>query len=76
MLENLKNPEFLIKWISTILVVIGAYLTAYDYTPINKYIMFVSSVGWTWIGWSWRQPALWLLNGYLALVYLAGILGL
>lgn len=74
MLLNLKNLEAYIKWGSTILVIIGAYLTAYDFTPINKYIMFISSIGWAWIGVRWNQPALWGLNAYLAVVYLAGIL--
>jgi hypothetical protein len=73
-MKTLQKYEFLIKWISTALVILGAYLTAVDITPLNKIILLISSVGWVITGVLWRQPSLWALNAYLVIVYAYGLI--
>jgi hypothetical protein len=71
----IKYPrlEFVLKWASTLLVIAGAYCTSVDIVPLNKALLFTSSIGWTATGILWQQPSLWVLNGYLVLVYGYGL---
>ena len=71
----MKYPrvEFLLKWTSTVLVIMGAYCTSMDIVPLNKALLFTSSIGWTVTAILWQQPSLWVLNGYLVLVYGYGL---
>jgi hypothetical protein len=73
-MKILQKYEFLIKWVSTVLVIIGAYLTAVDITPLNKIVLLISSTGWVITGLLWKQPSLWVLNAYLVIVYAYGLI--
>jgi hypothetical protein len=69
--EFLK-PLWLLKWAATILLILGAGLTAFGITPINTVFFFLGSVGWTIVGKIWRDGAVMAVNGTCAVLYLLG----
>lgn len=74
MLEHIqKNYEVWVEWISTILIIIGVILTSFDFTPLNKVILLLGAIGWTWVGILWKHKSVWLLNGFIAIVYTVGL---
>ena len=72
MFIDLKTLEFVLKWASTIIILLAAATTSLDITPLNKYLFFLGSFTWTCVGILWKQPSLWLGNGILTAIYLVG----
>jgi hypothetical protein len=70
----MKIIEWILKWSSNFLILLGAFATSFDYTPLNKYLFLTGSITWTLVGIMWRQPSLWTGNAILSLVYVIGFL--
>lgn len=66
------NREFIVKWISCGLVMLGGFFTAFNFIPMAKIAFFLSAIGWFWIGIRWRQPSLWAVNLFLIVMYALG----
>lgn len=62
-----------IKWAGTVITAISVSLTAFDISPLNKYVGLLGSVLWCWAGYRMREPSLYLLNALFVLVYIIGI---
>jgi len=69
-----KRLDFYLKWVATAIIVVATLANAFDVTPLNKILFLVGCGLWTWVGILWKQPSLWLLNVFCALVYIAGFL--
>ena len=63
-----------IKWISSVLIIISMILTASgDYHPYNLYIAVPASVGWIVVSFCWKDKSLILMNTIALTIYLLGI---
>ena len=61
---------WLLKWFASIIQIMAYTATAFDYTPLNKYLIIVGLVGWFGVGLLWRDRAIILIHA----IALAGML--
>jgi hypothetical protein len=69
-----KKTEFVLEWLSTALVIIGACLTAFNVYPINIYFQFVGNVGWFVVGYMWNKWSLMVIQAVISVIYIVGLI--
>ena len=69
-----KKIEFVLEWLSTALVIIGAILTAWNIYPTNIMFQFVGNVGWFVVGYMWRKWSLMTIQAIVSAIYIAGLI--
>ena len=73
--EKVSNGlDWYIKWFASIVLIIGAAVTALDMYPYNMYFQFVGITGWLIVGIMWKDWALIVVNSIGSLILLAGII--
>ena len=65
--------DFWLKWTSTACLIAGAILASANLYPYNILVAFIGNAGWFWAGWRMKEPSLWVVSGFLLLVYLGGL---
>jgi hypothetical protein len=65
-----------IKWIGTLLCLIGICLTSFNVYPINIILSLIGSVLWTIAGWLQRDIPLFLVEAVAVIFYVAGVITL
>ena len=63
----------LLKWIGTILCLIGIFLTSFNIYPDNLFFGLVGSGLWTIAGWIQRDSALFAVEVVAVAFYVSGI---
>lgn len=63
-----------IKWISSVIILIGMVLTVTNIYPLNLYFHFVGLIGWFIVGMLWHDRALIMLNAVAAVIFAMGII--
>ena len=53
---------FIIKWVASIIQVLGYTATAFGYTPLNIYLFLVGLLGWFIVGVMWHDRAIVLIH--------------
>ena len=66
--------DWYIKWFASIVLIIGAAVTALDMYPYNMYFQFVGITGWLIVGIMWKDWALIVVNTVGSLILFAGII--
>jgi hypothetical protein len=66
----------LIKWLGTILCLIGIALTSFNVYPINIVLSLIGSALWTWAGWAQKDMPLFLVEAVAVVMYMAGVIAL
>ena len=69
----LHDLSWYIKWISSIILLVGMLLTSMDITPYNLYLHLIGVCGWFFVGMMWHDRALIVLNAVAIAVFLMGI---
>ena len=69
-----KNVEFVLEWASTVLVIIGACLTAWNIYPLNIMFQFVGNIGWFAVGYMWRKWSLMTIQAVISVIYITGLI--
>ena len=73
--EKISNGlDWYIKWFASIVLIIGAAVTALDMYPYNMYFQFIGITGWLIVGIMWKDWALIVVNSIGSLILLAGII--
>ena len=73
--EKISNGlDWYIKWFASIVLIIGAAVTALDMYPYNMYFQFVGITGWLIVGIMWKDWALIVVNTIGSLILFAGII--
>jgi hypothetical protein len=65
-----------VKWLGTLLCLIGICLTSFNIYPINIVLSLIGSALWTWAGWAQKDMALFLVEAVAVLCYVAGVIAL
>ena len=65
-----------IKWLGTILCLIGIALTSFNVYPINIVLSLIGSALWTWAGWAQKDMPLFLVEAVAVVMYMAGVIAL
>ena len=72
--EKVFSLSWYIKWFASIVLIMGAGVTALDMYPYNMYFQFVGVTGWLIVGIMWKDWALIVVNSIGSLILLAGII--
>ena len=67
-----RDSVWWVKWISTVGAIGCAASVSLEIYPLNVWLGFLAGLGWTWVGYVWREWAIVNLNGFLSLLYGAG----
>jgi hypothetical protein len=70
---NMRVP-FLIEWLSTIVLLVGVALTAYNIYPLGIWISFIGNLGWLVIGYMWRKWSLITIQIIISTIYFSGLI--
>ena len=63
-----------IKWVSSIIILVGMVLTSSSLEPWNMWTHLVGVSGWLVVGMLWHDRALILLNSVAIFIFSSGIL--
>ncbi len=63
-----------IKWVSSIVILVGMVLTSSSLEPWNMWTHLVGVSGWLVVGMLWHDRALILLNSVAIFIFSSGIL--
>ena len=62
-----------IKWVSSIVILVGMVLTSSSLEPWNMWTHLVGVSGWLVVGMLWHDRALIMLNGVAIFIFASGI---
>lgn len=65
-----------IKWLGTLLCLIGIALTSFNIYPANIVLGLIGSALWTYAGWKQADFALFLVEVVAVIMYAAGLVAL
>ena len=63
----------IIKWLGTILCLMGIALTSYNIYPLNIVLSLVGSALWTFAGFIQQDPPLFLVEAVAVVLYFTGL---
>ena len=66
--------EWWIEWISTVVLIVGVALTAYNVYPLNVYVSFLGNFGWVIVGLLWKKWSLIIIQIIISIIYIGGLL--
>jgi len=64
----------IVKWIASIVQIMGYSATAFGFTPLNIYLFLISLVGWFSVGLLWRDKAIMLIHVVALATMIAGLI--
>ncbi|MFC6639511.1 DUF6552 family protein [Sulfitobacter sediminilitoris] len=64
----------IVKWIASILQIMGYSATAFGFTPLNIYLFLIGLVGWFSVGLLWRDKAIMLIHVVALAAMIAGLI--
>ena len=64
----------LLKWVASIIQILGYGATAYGMTPLNIYLFWGGLVGWFLVGYIWNDRAIMLIHVVALGAMIAGLL--
>lgn len=56
------DMAFHIKWVASIIQILGYALTAFEVMPLNLYLFLVGVMGWFIVGVLWNDRAIMLIH--------------
>lgn len=68
-----RDHIWIIKWISSILMVTTMALTAANIFPLNVQLGLISSIGWLYVSVRWSDRSLIVLNSTAVFIYTLGL---
>lgn len=71
---NREKLVFLLKWLASIIQIMGYTATAFGMTPMNIYLFLVGLVGWFTVGLLWNDRAIMLIHIVALGAMLAGLI--
>lgn len=68
------QTDKILEWSSTVVLLIGVYLTAVNIYPMNVYISLVGNFGWLVVAVIWRKWSLLTVQLVIVAIYMYGML--
>lgn len=73
-MQNLKSLEWWFEWGSTIILIIGVALVAYNVYPLGIWFSLAGNVGWFVVACMWRKYSLLTIQAVVAIIYISGLI--
>ena len=68
------GPSWYLKWVATIVLLIGASFNSLEIIPVNFYFMLTGTALWFIVGMLWFDRAIITLNAVIFGIYFIGII--
>jgi hypothetical protein len=68
------QTDKILEWSSTVVLLVGVYLTAVNIYPMNVYISLVGNFGWLVVAVIWRKWSLLTVQLVIVALYMYGML--
>ena len=68
----LHTTDWYVKWVATVILIIGMILTANNVHPINLFVNIAGVVGWLTVAIMWNDRALIVINAIGISIYANG----
>jgi hypothetical protein len=75
MTQFLEDRVTLLKWIASVIQIMGYTATAYGLTPLNIYLFLMGLIGWFAVGWIWKDRAIMLIHVVALGAMIVGLMG-
>lgn len=72
----ISKKDFIVEWVSTIILIAGVALTSFDIHPLNLWISLLGNLGWLLLGWMWKKWSLFIVELIISAIYIIGIYNL
>ena len=69
----LHTTDWYVKWVATVVLIIGMILTANNVHPINLFVNIAGLVGWLAVAIMWNDRALIIINAVGVSIYANGV---
>jgi fatty-acid desaturase len=69
-----KTKDWYIKWVASVILIVGITLTANNIYPLNLFFDVVGLTGWFIVAMLWNDHALIVINSVSIVILLNGIL--
>jgi hypothetical protein len=69
-----KEPVFYLKWLATIVVIMGAIATSINMYPLGPILLNLGSLIWLIVSIIWREWSLIVINATLLVIYSVGLI--
>ena len=69
----LHTTDWYVKWVATVVLIIGMILTANNVHPINLFVNIAGLVGWLTVAIMWNDRALIIINAVGVSIYANGV---
>jgi hypothetical protein len=69
-----KPRDWWLEWGSTVVLIIGVTLTAYNVYPLNIWISFAGNLLWLATSLVWRKWSLMVVQLIISLIYVGGLI--
>ena len=69
-----KTKDWYIKWVASVILIVGITLTANNIDPLNLFFDVVGLTGWFIVAMLWNDHALIVINSVSIVILLNGIL--
>ncbi|WP_245667765.1 DUF6552 family protein [Neptunicoccus sediminis] len=67
------DAAFVIKWVASIIQILGYTATGFGWTPWNLYLFLVGVLGWFLVGVLWNDRAIMLIHSVALGAMIAGM---
>jgi hypothetical protein len=68
------KTDFILKWIATIVLIIGSGINSSGIYPLGPIVIITGSFIWLIVSIMWKEPALIITNGVLVVVSTGALL--
>ena len=68
------QTDKILEWSSTVVLLVGVYLTAVNIYPMNVYISLIGNFGWLVVAVLWRKWSLLTVQLVIVALYFYGVL--
>ena len=69
----LHTKDWYLKWVSSVILLLGMILTAQNIYPINLFVNIIGIFGWLIVSMIWNDRALIIINAVGISIYANGI---
>ena len=70
----LHTKDWYVKWVASVILLVGMILTAQNIYPINLFVNITGLVGWLIVSIMWNDRALIIINAVGVSIYANGII--
>lgn len=71
-----KTNEWLLEWGSTVILIVGVSLTAFNVFPLNVYLSLIGNLGWFFLAVHWKKWSLVTVQIIITAIYVFGLIKL